>query len=1156
MSQPITDPAEGQGKAQHPGYWPAWLVFSLALALLVTQYRWLPPTPQIDFYGLITETIICLIPLVGLFVVQHLRPQPRIYWPLMLGLSSLLLSDVTDALDEVRVQPELVGILVEDGLSVLGYALLVWGLATWLDYNRQIRGEIQALNADLERRVTERTASLAAEMAERQQAEEVLRLSEARLRLATDGAELGIWYWDLATQTHDWSERCKRHLGLPPGQEPSLDRFYAAIHPDDRDWVKARGQRLQEPGADPRAEFRVFWADGSLHWISASGRVFRHPDGSPKGIGGITQDITQRNLAEQNLRVSERRFRELFEQLPIAYQSLDGEGRWLDANQKMADLLGFAQPEDMVGLNFGDYWDEATRDQFPATFSALMTTGMTQGEIRLRRRDGSPVTVILTGRIQRNLEGNFSRTHCILTDISERRAMEEAIRDLNATLERKVADRTAEVQAANASLRESEEHLQFVLEGSRLGTWDWNIATGEVSRNDYWAEMLGFTPQEVDDATASGWLELIHPEDREPAWQSIEDHLAGRTPRHEVEYRMRTRQGGYRWILDRARIVSRDDAGRPLRMAGTHEDVTRRKQSEQALAESHQRLLTILNGMEAQIYVADLTTHEVLFMNRSAAQVFGPVEGLPCYQALLGLDAPCSTCNNAQLVNADGSPAGVQAWEFHNQLDQRWYDMRACAVRWTDGRLVRMEIATDITARKEMELRLRQSEEHFRLAFENANTGMCLVDLQGRLLQVNDKMSAIFGYSRQELAGMTVNDLAYPEDQTLSPAFITEAIQGLVDSATFDKRYRHRDGHLIYGQVASSLVRDQQGQPLYFISQVQDVTDRVLASAAADRANAALQAANEELNRLATTDSLTGAWNRRRLEETLVNEMARLQRYGHPLSLMVIDVDYFKQFNDLHGHAAGDQVLARLAAVVQLTLRATDSLARWGGEEFVVLTPNEGLSAAALLAERLRETIAGTEFPALARITVSIGVAECLPGESWAQWFERADAALYRAKAGGRNQVRAAPETPQSAAMVEPATMSPVQLHWRQAYDCGHPLIDRQHQALFEHANSLLAALLSERPTGEIASLIDTLIRDVVQHFHDEEAIITAAGYPDVAEHAARHRDLVDKAGALVSRFQTGTLDLGELFQFLAHDVVSLHMLKSDREYFPYLCQQ
>ena len=103
---------------------------------------------------------------------------------------------------------------------------------------------------------------------------------------------------------------------------------------------------------------------------------------------------------------------------------------------------------------------------------------------------------------------------------------------------------------------------------------------------------------------------------------------------------------------------------------------------------------------------------------------------------------------------------------------------------------------------------------------------MCLADLRGRLLQVNDKMTTIFGYPRQELEGMTVNDLAYPDDLDLSPEFIAHAVQGDGDSAPFEKRYRHRRGHLMSAQVASSLVRDGQGQPRYFISQVQDISDR------------------------------------------------------------------------------------------------------------------------------------------------------------------------------------------------------------------------------------------------------------------------------------------------------------------------------------------
>ncbi len=314
----------------------------------------------------------------------------------------------------------------------------------------------------------------------------------------------------------------------------------------------------------------------------------------------------------------------------------------------------------------------------------------------------------------------------------------------------------------------------------------------------------------------------------------------------------------------------------------------------------------------------------------------------------------------------------------------------------------------------------------------------------------------------------------------------------------------------------------------------------------------ALQQAYTALEDLASTDKLTGAWNRRRLADAVANEMERLKRYDHPLSLIILDIDFFKKINDTFGHMTGDQVLARLAAIAQSSLRVTDALARWGGEEFVILTANATLHSATLMAERLRTTIAQTVFPTVEHLTVSLGVAECLPGEDWESWFQRADAALYRAKTQGRNQVQAAPERPERAGLGENVGAGFVQLIWHPAYECGQPLIDRQHRGLFADANNLLGAVLSGRPADEVASLVDTLIQDVVQHFEDEEALVAAAGYPGSAEHAAIHRGLVEKAGVLVGHFQMGTLGIGELFQFLAHDVVARHMLRADREFFPY----
>lgn len=320
-----------------------------------------------------------------------------------------------------------------------------------------------------------------------------------------------------------------------------------------------------------------------------------------------------------------------------------------------------------------------------------------------------------------------------------------------------------------------------------------------------------------------------------------------------------------------------------------------------------------------------------------------------------------------------------------------------------------------------------------------------------------------------------------------------------------------------------------------------------------ERANQGLQAALGELDRLAGTDTLTGVWNRRRLEEAVRGEMDRLARYGHPLSLLVIDVDFFKAINDRHGHAAGDRALVELASLLETALRPSDALARWGGEEFVVLCPNATLATATVLAERLRHGVAETTFPPVGRITASIGVAECLPGESWERWFQRADAALYLAKSGGRNQVQAAPETPARDGIGEKVAARFLRLVWHGIYESGHATIDHEHRALFDQANSLLAMMLADCPPAEVGAKVDALIREIALHFRNEEAIIAAAGYPDAGRHAKTHRELIAEAAHLADRFSTGTLAVEQLFHFLAHDVVTKHLLGADREFFPYV---
>lgn len=167
----------------------------------------------------------------------------------------------------------------------------------------------------------------------------------------------------------------------------------------------------------------------------------------------------------------------------------------------------------------------------------------------------------------------------------------------------------------------------------------------------------------------------------------------------------------------------------------------------------------------------------------------------------------------------------------------------------------------------------------------------------------------------------------------------------------------------------------------------------------------ALMDSMARLDQLAGTDALTGAWNRRHFHEVLPQELERAARYGHPLSLLVIDLDLFKSVNDRFGHLTGDRVLQEVADCVRANLRKVDSLTRWGGEEFVVLLPDTTAHNAALLAERIRASIAARAIDGPGHVTTSIGAAQLGADETWEQWLARADAALYRAKQAGRNRV-------------------------------------------------------------------------------------------------------------------------------------------------------
>jgi diguanylate cyclase (GGDEF)-like protein/PAS domain S-box-containing protein len=291
---------------------------------------------------------------------------------------------------------------------------------------------------------------------------------------------------------------------------------------------------------------------------------------------------------------------------------------------------------------------------------------------------------------------------------------------------------------------------------------------------------------------------------------------------------------------------------------------------------------------------------------------------------------------------------------------------------------------------------LREAEERFRTAFEEAPVGMALASLDGRLLQVNRAMCEITGHSREQLEATTFGSITHPDDAAHDRGEMQRLVAGESSNYRAERRYLHAAGHPVPVDLSVAVIRDAGGAPTHFLAQVHDITER--------------KRFEGQLQYLVDHDALTGMFNRRRFEQELSRELARSERYQAGGALLAIDLDHFKYVNDTLGHSVGDELITRTGSLFRARLRATDIIARLGGDEFAVILPGADRKEAELVADKLLGVLrsagpleSGADTPK--RVTASIGVA--LFGSSRSTSEEllvEADIAMYEAKESGRDR--------------------------------------------------------------------------------------------------------------------------------------------------------
>ena len=466
----------------------------------------------------------------------------------------------------------------------------------------------------------------------------------------------------------------------------------------------------------------------------------------------------------------------------------------------------------------------------------------------------------------------------------------------------------------------------------------------------------------------------------------------------------------------------------------------------------------------------------------------------------------------------------------------------------------------DITEQKQAEEALRQSQQLLQSTLDGLSANIALLDSQGVIILVNQAWRE------------------FALQNGLTPDLVCEGTNYLVacseaSGKNADEAIPFSEGirKVLSGELDSFLMEYPCHAPnkdRWFVGRVtpfpgegsrrvivahEDITKR-------KQMEISLADSNRKLAELSITDSLTGLANRRHFNETLSNEYARHARSSGTLSIIMLDIDYFKAFNDTYGHVKGDECLQKIARVIsECTERPSDLGARYGGEEFICILPDTNHAGALSVAENIRKRIVNLSIIHSAslvsdEVTCSMGVVtvRCFPGGSVEKVVSQADQLLYLAKFNGRNRIESA-DADEHFKFIVTEDKHLVQIVWKETYCCGNKVLDTQHKSLFRIANELIESILTPLPHEVISRTIENLINEVALHFHDEETVLRSINFPMVDKHTTEHNRLVAHAKKIAHGFAEGSVSVGDVFQFLAQDVVMIHMLRADKEYFPYI---
>ena len=684
-------------------------------------------------------------------------------------------------------------------------------------------------------------------------------------------------------------------------------------------------------------------------------------------------------VLKDGLMASEARFRRAIDESAVGMALLGLDGLWIRVNAAAARILGYT-PAEMMRRSLDEIVHGEDRHLDTGALRGILDGSRPnhRAERRYVRKDGRIVWALVA----------ISAVHDEAT--GEPRCFIVQIEDID------------QRKRAEARLKESETRWQFALETAGQGVWDRDVMAGRTYYSPTWKAMLGYQADEIGHDSRA-WEAFLHPKERARILALDRQCVDGESKTFEAEFRMRHRDGHWVWIHDRARIVRHDEAGRALRIIGTHTDITLRKQAEEAFQTLAERTQLAVQAAGVGIWEMDVLT-AALSWDQRMHELYGvDPEGfghtwadwerclhpddLPRVRReldqTLAVDAPCDT--EFRIIRRDSTVRHIRI--LGRVVREQGQPARIIGTQW------------DVTEQRRLTDALYEEKERLRITLYSIGDAVISTDAAMRVTFMNPIAEQLTGWVMSEAEHRPLAEVFHIVDEHTGEPITSPVEECLLHMRPFYLQegavLLSRSGDRMNVQDSAAPVRTVSGEIIGAVLVFQDIT----------RAHE-LQ---KQLTHSALHDALTALPNRPAFEHALQELRRVIAGSDRQATLCFLDLDRFKIVNDSAGHAAGDALLRLIGRTIRASVRPEDMVARLGGDEFGILLRDCPVEEGRIIAQRVIEAIKGVRFPWEGRvydIGASIGltaIGDWSP--SYEELLKEADVACYAAKAGGRNRL-------------------------------------------------------------------------------------------------------------------------------------------------------